>query len=918
MKLIRLFALCFTIISLSALAACSPSGEPDAPRGVAVEYETLTLRWGEVDGARIYTVRIEREGGDPVEVDVSKNNYPLNSLAAGEYKLSVKAVGKRKSDASDYSKTVDFIRDAENGLVFKLVGDGYEVSGITDASGVVVIPATYRQRSVVAIGEGAFFNAGGITEVKLPESIKRIGAFAFSGCSYLEKINLPDGLISLGESSFSGCRMLGGELSLPNGITEIPKGAFAYCSALTGVTLGEGITEIGENAFTDCSDIKYVTLPHSLKKIGGFAFAACADLESVLLPDGLAEIGEFAFSKVISLTSVTIPDSVCSVGRGAFYHCSALSEVTLGSGLAKLGSSAFLDTAVYDSSVANEIYIGNWFVGLKDVSVTAVNIREGTVGIADSALYGNKNVGAVVLPNSVEYIGDSAFAVSNIISIVMGSGVKQIANQAFLYCERLIDVALGSYNFTDQCIDESSLLSIGSYAFMNCTKLARIEIPDTVTDIGAYAFRNTEIYNGALSGAVYAGNWIVDFNKTITEELTVERGTVGIARYAFYGCTELKSIKIDGSVKVIGKGAFYNCAGLERVDFPDTLTKIEDYTFYNCSSLRLTSLPPMLREIGKSAFYKCGVTDNVDDTDSDRLEIPSGVTYIGDYAFFGCGYRRADAVDGETATCGIDIIIMGDRLEYIGKCAFRGFSSLREVTIGGVKTIGERAFYDCKSLTELTVGFGLVSVGEKSFYKCSSLLSVSLPDSLREIGDYAFYRCESLKSVRLGSGPVIIGNGAFYGNLLLSDIELGNSVVSIGEQAFRNCMSLTSLVLGDGVESIGSHAFYSCDSLTLYTAAGGNNSGWSLNWNSTFVPVVVGCEISPDGKLVSLTGGRTAVENGFSDTELSAPKMDGYVFIGWSESPDADSAEYPLDAVFGLENGKRVYPVFIFADESAS
>ncbi|MBQ2793607.1 MAG: leucine-rich repeat domain-containing protein [Clostridia bacterium] len=910
MKLIRLLTLCLSLLCIIPLVACGRGDSPSAPEDVRVEYETLTLRWSEVKGARIYNVRIEGEGIDTVTKETSRSYYSLEYLPAGKYSLSVRTVGK-DSSRSSFSETVEFIRDEECGLVLELTDGGYCVTDRGDATGVVEIPATYRQRPVVSIGDEAFFNAADITEVIIPDGVRSIGAFAFSSCSYLEKVNIPDSVVSIGESAFSGCRMLKGTLRLPSGLTEISKGAFAYCSGIREIEFGEGIVYIGENAFTDLSDLERIVLPSSLEKIGGFAFAACADVTEIVFPEGLTEIGEFAFSKALSLTSVELPDSLLKIGKGAFYHSSLLSEVRLGESVCEIGDSAFLETALYNGAQDNEIYVGDWFIGLKSTDAISLSIREGTVGIANSALYANQYITAVVLPDTVRYIGSNAFAVSNLVSIVTGSGITEIGAQAFLYCERLIDVALGSYDYVNQCIRESSLLSIGDYAFMNCTKLARIQIPDTVRDIGAYAFRGTDMYNSATTGAVYAGNWIVDFNKTVTADIAVDKGTVGIARYAFYNCTELKSIKIDNSVKVICKGAFYNCTALESVTLPDTLAKIEDYVFYSCSSLRITSLPPMLKEIGRSAFYMCGTSDNyVGDTDSDRLEIPVGVTKIGDYAFFGCGYRTADAIGGNTQTVGIDTVIMGDKLEYVGKSAFRGFASLKSVVIAGACEIGESAFYGCESLNSITVASSLVKIGERAFYKCGELAFAEFPDTLTEVGAYAFYGCESLVSVRLGRGVTEIGNGAFMSCLVLSDLRLPSTLISIGEQAFRSCGSLTYLALGAGIENIGAHAFYACDSLTLYVDASLDVSDFSEGWNSTFVPAVLGCEISAEGFVLSVLGGESTVLNGFSDVTLSAPKMEGCVFLGWSSYEDAAEAEYPTSKLLELAAGQRLYSVF--------
>ena len=887
--------------------SCSDTDRLNTPSGAFIEYETLTLRWGEVQGAKTYTVRIT-DGESTSETSVSKNYYSLEELSRGEYEITVTAKGTLADSLP--SETVKFEREAEVGLEYKLVGNTYEVSSVGTASGVVEIPATYRKKPVTAIGEKAFFGCSDITEIKLPDGIRSIGSFAFANCSYLTKINLPEGLSSMGESTFSGCRALGKSITVPNSLREIPNNAFAYCSGIEEITFGEGVVSIGENAFTDCSKIKSLVFPEGLKSIGRFAFAACADVSSVSLPEGLEVMDEFAFSKAISLTSVTLPDSLKSIGKGAFYYCSSLATVELGSGVEEIGDSAFLDSAVYNSAEGNEIYLGGWFLGLKDATASSVEIKDGTVGIANNAFYGNKSLSSITLPNSVKYIGMHAFAASDIVSIVTGSGVKKISDQAFLYCEKLVDVALGSFDYVNKVIADSSLEYIGTYAFMNCTRLERIEIPDTVKDIGAYAFRNTEIYNSALTGAVYADNWVVDFNETVTEDVVIDSITVGIARYAFYNCTTLKSVKIGSNVKYIGKGAFYNCVALEKVNFPDTLEVIGDYAFYSCTSLKLTKLPPMLREIGRAAFYQCGTADNyTDDTDTDVLEIPAGVTHIGDFAFYGCGYRDANAVGGVTRSAGIDIIVIGGNVEYIGKCAFRGFASLKSVTVGGTLMIGDKAFYGCPSLESVAVSGEITNIGDKAFYKCTSLKTATFPDTLKSVGKHAFSGCTSLTKVELGKGLESIGDGAFYKNSALKSLYTSPTLTSVGSEAFRGCTSLTSLVIGASVKSIGAHAFYGCDVLTLYVEDGTESFEWSKNYNSTFVPVVFGCEIE-DGYAVSVTVGDSTFANAFSDTVIGAPYREGYVFGGWSTEESDSLAEYSADGITSAEDGLRLYAVW--------
>jgi hypothetical protein len=102
----------------------------------------------------------------------------------------------------------------------------------------------------------------------------------------------------------------------------------------------------------------------------------------------------------------------------------------------------------------------------------------------------------------------------------------------------------------------------------------------------------------------------------------------------------------------------------------------------------------------------------------------------------------------------------------------------------------------------------------RAFYNCDSLTSVTIPDSVTTIGDLAFYECYSLTSVTIGDSVTTIGDMAFYNCSSLTSVTIGDSVTTIGEWAFGDCSSLTSVTIGDSVTTIGEGAFYGCDSLT--------------------------------------------------------------------------------------------------------
>ena len=143
-------------------------------------------------------------------------------------------------------------------------------------------------------------------------------------------------------------------------------------------------------------------------------------------------------------------------------------------------------------------------------------------------------------------------------------------------------------------------------------------------------------------------------------------------------------------------------------------------------------------------------------------------------------------------------------------------------TIKGVTvtSIGEEAFYNCRSLTSVTIPDGVTSIGEDAFWNCTSLTSVTIPDSVTSIGGYAFHNCTSLTSVTIPDSVTSIGDWAFSGCKSLTSVTIPDSVTSIGEYTFSQCTSLTSVTIPDSVTSIGGQAFYKCTSLTSVTIPG--------------------------------------------------------------------------------------------------
>ncbi|MCD7782890.1 MAG: leucine-rich repeat domain-containing protein, partial [Firmicutes bacterium] len=139
--------------------------------------------------------------------------------------------------------------------------------------------------------------------------------------------------------------------------------------------------------------------------------------------------------------------------------------------------------------------------------------------------------------------------------------------------------------------------------------ITAVVIEDGVASIGQYAFYDTAYYNDESSwenGVLYVDDWLTEADiDAISSDYSIKSGTIGIANYAFEGCTSLTSVTIPDSVKTIGGGAFSGCASLTSITIPDGVTTIGEYAFYGCESLTSITIPDSVTHIGAYAFWGC-------------------------------------------------------------------------------------------------------------------------------------------------------------------------------------------------------------------------------------------------------------------------------------------------------------------------
>ena len=196
--------------------------------------------------------------------------------------------------------------------------------------------------------------------------------------------------------------------------------------------------------------------------------------------------------------------------------------------------------------------------------------------------------------------------------------------------------------------------------------------------------------------------------------------------------------------------------------------------------------------------------DRVYDNAIKKIEIGNGVTSIGVKAFYNCS--------------SLSLMTIPDNVTSIGDNAFDSCSSLSSITIpDSVTSIGSAAFNNCYSLSSVAIPDSVATISDSAFYNCYSLLSMTLPNDLTSISDNTFYNCSSLSSIIIPNGVTTIGDDAFDSCYSLSSITIPDTVTSIGSSTFYNCSSLSSITIPDGVTSIGGSAFSTCYSLSSIT-----------------------------------------------------------------------------------------------------
>lgn len=561
-------------------------------------------------------------------------------------------------------------------------------------------------------------------------------------------------------------------------------------------------------------------------------------------------------------------------------------------------------------------------VGAKTpVKSVTFEAESGLKEIGDYAFSAANLSGEVILPQSVEILGEGAFRGTACTKFTFEAGSKMTAmgDSVFANCGKLTEVE----NFP------SGITKIPDSSFMSDKVLAKVTYaaPEKMTGIGASAFSGCEVL---ISDASYS---------PITENMV----TIGAS--AFMGCKgeQFTTVTIPASVTKLEQNTFANCLSLATVTFTNTesVTEIAAKCFANDGALTECELPAKLEVLGDSAFgatalthvripvtlreakqpfSKCqqigqieweeGLTKVIDNLfqnmeSSLKVDFQNQITEIGNHAF------DSSLITGITGT---------NKLVKIGEYAFNscaGISGKVELPAvteihayafskifatdfeisENITLIDNSAFMNCTNLKAINKNDGvadvdlgnmtkLAEIGKQAFAGCSSIVSLRLSGTITKINDSAFSKLTTLANVKFNdngeAGTTELGSSVFSGCTNLVEVSTAKNVGIIGSSAFSGCIKLMRLNLAEGLQIIKSGAFSGCARLE-----GALPEGVSEKYSSASGAKVM---LPNEKAVLEIPGTVTAIEDSAFASCYSA-----------DETLQADGEKEPSDYKIGIK-----------------
>ena len=631
---------------------------------------------------------------------------------------------------------------------------------------------------------------------------------------------------------------IGGEVAIPEGVTEIGEKVFKENANLKSVTFPDSLRIIGREAFANCNGLTAVTIPSGVKEIRLCAFDWCDNLKDVyisdlkswcnitygglfcncgnplsacarlhvngelltelVIPEGVETVQAYAFFRCIGLKSVVIPRGVTSIGHHAFFECTDLECVSIAEGVTSIGENAFMHCE----------------------KITELVIPEGVENLDDRA-FGNCGSLRISLPGSLTFPKPNRYGFA-------------AEGTPFVDCRCTVQVEKWKSSITkllrgcsiEEIITTNYALVPGDILLPVAVKMTKKKGWDPASDIGK------DLLNGLAKCAEKQRSVVLKNPEWLQllcdNKLIKARDLDGfLADAGEENNTEAKAILLNYQNTLSGdeiekarekrkkEKEAYEEALVKRAAKRDPSKGIEGMTFVISGQLRAWPKVWSSRDEVQQYLSKYGAALG--------LSINKQTDYL-----VTNDTESGSEKNEKAKQYGVDVITEEEFNKMIG----RRFADEETVSVPAwVKTIEAAAFsnpdweswksnYGYKKLREVKLPEDLTAIGEKAFAGAENLEKINIPESVTSIGSWSFAGCTTLAEIKLPKKLQSIQPCTFAGCSALTKIVVPNGITDIGIGVFRGCVNLEEIYLPDSISQIEFSAFDQCNKLTIYAPAG--------------------------------------------------------------------------------------------------